>query len=1003
MRKITLFLSFVVCIQFLQAQRSFSFISEDRLFFEGKSMYDDKNYAGCINTLGEYKKIARNPDLIQEAEFLMLSSSFRQGKDITLGLKHFWDTYPETRHIDDICFMIGSRHFAAADYNVAVFWLSKANIDNLSIQDQEDYAYRMAFSSLRTKNTEEAYRLFGLLKDEPGKYREAATYYYAFLLYADGVYDQSLIYLNLLRDHPSYGLEVGFYITQINFMQKRYAQTIREGKELLAEHPNHPNNDELYRLIGSSYYFEGDYENAVKYLNLYMEEAPSPSKNDLYLLGISYYNLRNYREAVTYLNKCVEGNDGITQNAYLHLGQSYLELGDEAAALMAFESASRSSFDPEVTEVAMYNYALLLHKTSSSAFGESVTVLENFLNDYPDSRYLDKISDCLVEVYLTTKNYETALESINKIHNPGHKILEAKQQIYYYLGTVRFTNTEFEEAVDFFTKAMDAGNHAPESKERAVYWRGESYYRLGRYDLAIRDYTHFLQNSSRAGDLIPSSYYGLGYCYFKQQQYNKARADFSIYVSKETDQSKVTLADAYARLGDCYFYDRRFADAENAYARSASLQPQMSDYTIYQQGFVMGLQKDYRGKIAQMDRLIKLFPDSRYVPDALYEKGRSYVMMDNSAEAIKTYEGLLTKYPENAYARKAGIQIGLLYFNINEPQKAATAYKRVIDKYPGSEEAKMAVQDLKSVYVELNDVAGYAQYVNSLGGASKFDISEQDSLTYIAAERFFIRNEVNQAQDALKKYLQSFPNGAFKVNAHYYLGNIYYNKNQYELAEAEFNEVLQAGDSKFTEETLVHLSDMEFKSGDYENAFRLYRRLETVARSKENKDNALLGAMRSGARLNRHMEIINAANSLLKESKIEPEKSTEALYYRAKAYLNLKEREKALADLKTLSKDTRTVFGAEAKYLLAQYYLDNKEVKNAETEVMDYIKKGTPHAYWLARSFIVLSDVYISRKEYIQARQYLESLQHNYANKEDDIHTRISEKMERIDQLQKTN
>lgn len=70
---------------------------------------------------------------------------------------------------------------------------------------------------------------------------------------------------------------------------------------------------------------------------------------------------------------------------------------------MAFEAAATSSFDKQIKEVAMYNYALLIHETAFTGFGESVTIFEDFLNDFPNSQYADKVNDYLVEVYLTTK------------------------------------------------------------------------------------------------------------------------------------------------------------------------------------------------------------------------------------------------------------------------------------------------------------------------------------------------------------------------------------------------------------------------------------------------------------------------------------------------------------------------------------------------------------------------------------------------------------------------
>ena len=61
------------------------------------------------------------------------------------------------------------------------------------------------------------------------------------------------------------------------------------------------------------------------------------------------------------------------------------------------------------------------------------------------------------------------------------------------------------------------------------------------------------------------------------------------------------------------------------------------------------------------------------------------------------------------------------------------------------------------------------------------------------------------------------------------------------------------------------------------------------------------------------------------------------------------------------------------------------------------IETGTPHAYWLARDFVLLADIRIAQKELFQARQYLLSLRNNYTEK-DDIETMIASRLQQIGQ-----
>lgn len=997
MKRILIPLCLVVGSHMASGQRSYQFDAPNRLFVEGKELFSLKNYSGCIDKLEAYKQHSTDADLIQEADYMLVYSAYEQGRPNAVELlKDYLDVYPASRHADEVNFLIGSAHFGQGEYQKAIFWFNESNIDMLSPEQQEAYCFRLAYSLLQIGDMEKARGYFARIEQIGTKYREASTYYVAYIDYATGKYNNALVEFTRLKDLPDYKERSLYYITQIYFIQNKYEKVISEGKELLASYPDSENNSEVYRIMGNAYYHLGNEDQAINMLSKYVSSTDSPLRGDLYILGVCYYNKGNYSSAVNALGRTVRENDALSQNAYLYLGQSYLKLKDKNNARMAFEAAATSSFDKQVKEAAMYNYALLIHETAFTGFGESVTIFEDFLNDFPNSKYADKVNDYLVEVYLTTKNYQAALNSIDKIKHLSTKILEAKQDILFQLGTQAFTNMELDKAVDLFSRAISLGAYNLESRNDAYFWRGESYYRQGEYNKAISDYRTYLNNTrQRNTDMYALAHYNLGYSYFKLKEYGEALNRFRQYVNLESNQQTPAYADAYNRIGDCLFHNRQFAMAEENYTRAAQLQPSAGDYSVYQKGFLLGLQKDYKGKISVMDRLIREFPESQYVDDALFEKGRSYVLLDNNQAAAASFEQLMRDFPQSSLARKAGVQLGLIYFNDNQPEKAADAYKSVISNYPGSEEAKVALQDLKSVYIELNDINSFAAYANSLGGNVRFEVSEQDSLTYLAAEKLFMRGDNEGARRSLTNYLQTFPQGAFSSNANFYLASIAFAKKDLEEAKRLFSLVLESGDTKFREESWARKAEIEYLDKDYAAAMESFKHLQAVAENPENKEAAKLGLMRCAELIGQPQEALLAANDLLKEPKLSPEIMSEARYVRAKAYISLKQENKALADLKEISKDTRTIHGAEAKYLLAQLYYDNKDDKNAETVLMNFIENGTPHQYWLARGFILLADIYIRQGDDFQARQYLTSLQNNYKG-DDEIAAMIEDRLGKL-------
>ena len=985
MKRILIPLCIVVGSHAATGQRSYQFDSPERLFVEGKEMFILKNYPGCMDKLEAYKKQAKDADLIQESDYMLACAAFEQGKENAPDvLKEYMEKYPDTRHGDEIHYLIASSHFDRKEYEKAVYWFKESTIEMLSQAQQETYSFRYAYSLLQTGEMEKARSYFTRLKQIGTTYNDAGAYYVAYIDYASGKYNNALVEFNRLKDKPEYALQSSYYITQIYFIQRKYEKTIAEGEVLLQNYPHSENNTEVHRILGKSYYHMGNPDKAIANLSKYVSDAEEPLRSDLYILGVCYYNKASYNSAVDCFGRIVREPDALTQNAYLYLGQSYLKLNDRNNARMAFESAAKSSFDKQVKEAAMYNYALLIHQTSFTGFGESVTIFENFLNEFPNSSYSDKVNDYLVEVYLTTKDYRSALASIEKIKRPSTRILEAKQDILFQLGTQSFTNVKLDEAVDLFNRAISLGSYNLEARNDAYFWRGESYYRQGEYTKAESDYRTYLNNTQQKNtDMYALAQYNLGYCYFKEKQYADALSRFRQYVQQESNSQLPSYADAYNRIGDCLFQSRQFAQAEESYSRAATLQPSAADYAVYQKGFLLGLQKDYKGKISSMDRLVREFPESPYVDDALFEKGRAYVMLDNSNGAADAFEQVISKFPQSTQARKAGIQLGLLYFNANQPEKASAAYKSVIDNYPGSDEAKVALQDLKSVYLDLNDISSYAAYVNSLGGNVRFDVSEQDSLTYLAAEKLFMKGDNSGAKKSLTNYLQSFPDGAFSTNANYYLGSVAFNNKEYDEAKQLFKVVLASGDTKFAESASARKAEIEYMQEDYVAALESFKHLKAVAESKDNKDAAKLGIMRCAQYTGKQQDALSGAEELLKDPKLSPELSAEARYIRAKANIALKQPAKAMTDLQTISKDTRTVHGAEAKYLLSQLYFNNKENAKAEKELMNFIENGTPHQYWLARGFILLADIYISQNDDFQARQYLTSLQNNYKGTDD--------------------
>ncbi|SFU30327.1 Tetratricopeptide repeat-containing protein [Porphyromonadaceae bacterium KHP3R9] len=997
MKKTIFLLSFVLAIHLTMAQRTVYHHQPLKLFNQGKEMFLEGNYTGAQELLLQYVPVSSDRLLKEEAKYMIAVSSFYKGVENSGDrMKEFLDEYPESIYHHRLKFLIGSSHFDKKEWKLARFWFDQADLDYLIPAEQEEFSFRSAYANLQLGNREEAYRLFGLLSKNSRKYRDAGNFYAGYIDYSTGKYEAALSRFESLRNHPEFGEQVAFYSAQSTFFNNRLDEAVRLAESFLNSYPRSEHATEMYRILGNSLYRQGKTTTAIPYYENYFAATAQPLRGDAYFMGLSYVEARKYNEAVQMFQKAVGERDALTQNALLQIGQTRLKLGEKQQAQMAFEAASRDNFDPKVRETAMFNYALLAHETNFSVFSESITLFENFLKEFPASPYTDQVNDILAETFLTTKDYQAALAAINRISRPGRRILEAKQMVLFQLGAQEFINGDMNGAVQYFNNAIGIGDYDLKARNNSYYWRGEAHYRMGNYPNAASDFQVFTQKASPADENYAMGWYNLGYARFKQNQFSSAVAAFQQYVAAENNKSRIEFADAHNRIGDCYYYNRNFAEAERFYSVAAAANPAAADYAAYQKAFVMGLQRNYQGKVDALDDLMRRYPNSQYIDDALYEKSRALVMMNREGEAINVLQQLVSNYPNSALSSQAGIQLGQLYYNTGNYQNSITAYKNVISKFPGTDDAKTALLSLETVYSELNDIESYVNYANSLPGGMRITVSRQDSLTYLAAESVYMRGSKSEAESAMLRYLQSYPNGAYHTDANYYLGLIADGNGNKQQAASYFRKVADANSVKYLDDALIYLSAYEYNNGNLNQALADYSRLANSGRNQNSQQTGQMGIVRTQYRLGSYHEAARAATTLLANANLSPEVSAEARYLRGKSLQQVNEVEKAMEDFQLLAQDTRNVYGAEAQFILADTYYRWKSYDRAESQVKAFMQKGTPHQYWMARALIVLSDTYRAKGDEFQAKQYLESLKNNYKGAEADIQQMINERLSNL-------
>jgi TolA-binding protein len=603
---------------------------------------------------------------------------------------------------------------------------------------------------------------------------------------------------------------------------------------------------------------------------------------------------------------------------------------------------------------------------------------------------------------MTTKNYSDALVSMDKIKNKTPEIERAYQRVSYLRGLELMKQLKYEEAIQAFDLSWKYRMYNSEISADRLYWKAEANYRLGKLDESITQFKTFLVSpGAGTSEYFQQAYYNIGYANFDQDKYDEASDWFRKYVNQANNKDQF-VSDAYNRIGDCFFLSREYSKASEFYAKAISSKSWDADYALFQQAFCMGLLNQSNEKVSLLKQLTTNFPKSDYTDDALYELANANVKLNNQRKAVELYKELANNHSNSSYAAKSLVQLGLMNYNLKEYNDAISYYKKVINLYPRSEESKSALIGLKNIYVDLNRVDEYFDFAESAGNGSFMRSSEKDSLSYISAERMYMSGETQKGVKAFDMYLANYPNGMFRLNAQYYKADADLNQQNFDAALYGFEQVVNQPDNLFTEKALLAASQLNFRLKNYSKSKEQYKRLLNIAEITENINVAKVGYMRSVFNLSEYENSILASNEVIEMPKIQEEMIREARYKRAISYLRLTKKNEALKDFKLLANEVQSIEGAEAKFRIAEIYYSQKNFDESENEINDFIEMNSPHHYWLAESFLLLSDVFIKKNDEFQARYTLQSILDNYGRNDDGIVERAKQKLDSLIQSERT-
>ncbi len=970
-----------------------------------RAMYADGNYVGCADQAEAACSLPMTAAQRQEALLLKAKAMVRIDRAAAATmLERFLADYPASAQRAEAMMALADCYYGPEypqNYRKALNIYDSIDAGMLPHAEQCDLAYRQAFclielaSGLEAGGARELYaraeRHLAALAGN-SKYGRAAQFYRGYIAYSRGDMAKAEALLTPLRSIGAPPCDMAdFYLAQIAYAGGDWPKAMAMAKSLL-QRPGIPAQyaDEAMRLAGESAYRSGDDPEARKYLDMYASSAPSPQPSALYILGLYDYQAGDYARAVRMLTPATALDDAMGQSAYLYIGQALSKEGDYDGAALALQRAMGMTFDPAAQEAAHYNYAVASLRGGKVPFGNAVSAFEDFMRAYPDSRYAPEAQRYVIDSYFGSGDYAGALRSIGAMARPTAETRRAELMALYRLGAQAIERGRGAEASEWLGKAKGLARYDAETAREATLLLGEAQYLEGEYARAANSAREYLNSAPRGAANRAVAEFDLGYALFAQKKYAHASTSFDRAADSDALPAPIR-ADAACRLGDCLYYAKDFDAASGAYDRAYSLNPAVGDYALLRKAMMEGYKRNHRAKIAYIEQLQREFPKSACIPDALLEMTESYIQLGDNSSAIATYRKLVDKYPGTSQGRQGHLQMALTMLNSGDRRGAISAFKDVVRLYPTSDEAAQGAEALKRIAADEGWLGEYADFINSVPGAPKFDATEAEALEFEAAEKAYIADGNASKLDA---YVDRYPRGAHRAKALSYLLQHAVKAADDDAAYARASALAaDYPDNGLALEAFVAKALIDQKRGKLTLALASWQALGQRASTPYYLDMARMGIARNALALAEHELAGQSAAEAIESATLSATEQAEARYILG-ASLNARGlTDQARQAWMPGADDTDDPYGAQCAYQLAQLSYDTGALDRAEDEAKALANSNSEQAYWVARAFILLSDIYAAQGNEYKAQQYLKSLRDNYPGTEADIFEMIGARL----------
>lgn len=515
--------------------------------------------------------------------------------------------------------------------------------------------------------------------------------------------------------------------------------------------------DDLFFLLGQSYYYKGDFENAaavfeyvINYDQKYEIQKKSKKKNDkkdkesnsvlqldtdkkglagvfqhdlakndaIIWLSRSYLKMKEFNKAQILLDMIIidpRADKELLAQVYETYAHLYLERNEKNSALPYLDSiAFNTSLDKRVRQRASYLGAQLYTELADWENAEKLFTQVTKLNAPIEMDLNAQLNKSIAQAYISADNYPVIVRQLKKMTKED-KFKQYTDRIYLALGQTYVKKGDNDEAIEAFNTSIQVSKNNPLNKALAFYELGQLYYNNKRYVAAQSSF-----------DSAAFYYQSLG----QNEMYNKSKTlaqNLSVIAVPAAQIEYIDSLLNLTKLSDKekqQWARKEVKKYEQSLAKSNMPQSTMTNNSSNKGGFYFSnseqIQKG-RKDFQQTWGDRPLVNNWRRSNDIRFVDNSSNSPTNEVENATIDEKYFISKIPTdpnvidslNKQLEKSYVELEKTFYLTQDYSSLKNLYKDFIEKYPSSSNIDLFYHDLYMVYFRENN-ADSATYFKEL-------------------------------------------------------------------------------------------------------------------------------------------------------------------------------------------------------------------------------------------------------------------------------------------------